>query len=489
MTIAFNAIPLDLRTPGSYVEIDASRARKGLPRFTPRVLLIGNRQGAAAGAAGALQRVFSASEIATRFGAKSVLAQMAAAFMAANTSAEVWAIPVADDAAGVAALREVSFLTPATGAGRQNFHIAGRRVSFAVAAGDTAQIQAAAMAVAINTHNDLPVTAASNPAGVLTITARNKGTQGNSINVRANYGRGEVSPAGVTFTITALDVGATDPAITAAIAAMGDLPFDAIVVPWTSAANRNALIAELVSRWGPQRMLDGLLFQAMNGSQGVLAAAGAALNSPYETILGTRGALTPVWEIAAVYAAVALRYGGEDPARPFQTLALPGVVAPAPGDRFSRAERELLLRDGISTQVVDGAEQVCLERPITTYQTDAGGADDPAYYDLNTLMTVSYLRKSLRQRIGIKFPRHKLGNDGTTYAPGQPIVTPKVLRAEILAWFRELEEAGLVENVDQFKADLQVQRDASDPNRVNAILPPDIINQFRVFAASIQFRL
>ncbi|NBB51503.1 phage tail protein [Rhizobium sp. CRIBSB] len=488
MPIAFNQIPLDLRTPGTYVEMDASRARKGLPRRTPRVLLIGNRQGAAAGAAGALQRVYSPAEIGTRFGLKSVLAQMAAAFMAVNTSAEVWAIPVADDAGGVAATGTVTFTAAATAAGRMAFHIAGRRVTFTVAAGDAVGTLATSLVAAVTAHPDLPVTAAA-AAGVVTLTARNKGTQGNSIDVRANYGASDVTPAGVAFTLVAMANGATDPSVTAAISLMGDEPFDAIVVPWTSATNRNALVAELASRWGPERALDGLLFQALTGTQGALAAAGAALNSPYETLLGFKAPLQPTWELAAVYAGIVLRYGAEDPARPFQTLVLPGISAPAPSDRFSRAERELLLRDGISTWTVNGSGEVCLERPITTYQTDASGAEDPAYYDLNTLLTISYLRWSLRQRIASRFARFKLGNDGTNYAPGQPIVTPKVLRAEIVAWFRELEEAGLVEGVEQFKADLQIERDASDPNRVNAIVPPDLINQFRVLAAQIQYRL
>ncbi|QQQ19671.1 phage tail sheath subtilisin-like domain-containing protein [Brevundimonas vitis] len=488
MTITLNQIPIDLRTPGTYVEIDASRARKGLAQRTPRVLLIGNRQGAAAGAAGALQRLFSPAEIGPRLGARSVLAQMAAAFMVANTSAEVWALPLADDAGGVAATFTVTFTAAATAAGRMAFYIAGRRVTFAVAAGDAVATLASGLSAAVTAHPDLPVTAAA-ALGVVTLTARNKGTQGNAIDVRANFNRDDATPAGVAFTIAAGVAGATDPSVTAAIAAMGDEPFDAIVVPWTSATNRAALVAELVSRWGPQRALDGLLFQAMVGSQGALASAGAALNSQVETILGFRAPLQPVWEIAATYAAVVLRYGAEDPARPFQTLPLPGITAPAPSDRFSRAERELLLRDGISTWTADADGQVILERPITTYQTDAGGAEDPAYYDLNTLLTVSYLRWSLRHRFAVKFPRFKLGNDGTNYAPGQPIVTPKVARAELIAWALDLEAAGLVENVAQFKADLQVERDASDQNRLNAIVPPDLINQFRVLAAQIQFRL
>jgi phage tail sheath gpL-like len=68
-------------------------------------------------------------------------------------------------------------------------------------------------------------------------------------------------------------------------------------------------------------------------------------------------------------------------------------------------------------------------------------------------------------------------------------VTPKVIRAELIALFIQWMEAGLVEGLAQFKKDLLVERNTSDPNRVDAIIPPDVINQFRVFAASLQFRL
>jgi phage tail sheath gpL-like len=52
-----------------------------------------------------------------------------------------------------------------------------------------------------------------------------------------------------------------------------------------------------------------------------------------------------------------------------------------------------------------------------------------------------------------------------------------------------MEDLGLVENGDQFKADVVVERNASDPNRLDFVLPPDIINQFIVGAARIDFRL
>jgi phage tail sheath gpL-like len=47
-----------------------------------------------------------------------------------------------------------------------------------------------------------------------------------------------------------------------------------------------------------------------------------------------------------------------------------------------------------------------------------------------------------------------------------------------------LEAGGLVENSAAFAQALVVER-SDDPNRVNAYLPIDVVNQFRVFAANV----
>jgi Phage tail sheath C-terminal domain len=48
---------------------------------------------------------------------------------------------------------------------------------------------------------------------------------------------------------------------------------------------------------------------------------------------------------------------------------------------------------------------------------------------------------------------------------------------------------GLVEDLSNFKKHLIVERDSSDPNRLNVLYPPDLINQLRTFAVLAQFRL
>lgn len=77
----------------------------------------------------------------------------------------------------------------------------------------------------------------------------------------------------------------------------------------------------------------------------------------------------------------------------------------------------------------------------------------------------------------------------TRFGPGQAIVTPAVIKGELLATYRQLERAGIVENYELFKQYLVVERDASDPNRLNTLFPPDYVNQLRVFAVVNQFRL
>ena len=218
-----------------------------------------------------------------------------------------------------------------------------------------------------------------------------------------------------------------------------------------------------------------------------MTTLGDARNSPHLTIIGAGKSPTAPWIFATVTGAVDAFE--PDPARPRQTLPLTGCLAPSESGRQTREERNTLLHEGISTYIVDAGGNVRIERLITTFQEDLNGDPDESYLDIETLRTLAYLRTSTRVRIADRFPRHKLADDGTQFSPGQAIVTPVLIRMELLHLFREWESAGLAENFDQFKTDLVVERNAIDRNRVDALIPPDLVNQFRVFAAAVQFRL
>ncbi len=493
MTISFNSIPSNLRVPFVTAEFDSSQASQGPALLAYRGLLIGQKLTAGTGVADSLYKVANVDQVITLAGRGSMLHRQALGWFASNKMTETWIGVLADNAGGVAATGTIVVSGPATAAGTIALYLGGERITIGVALGDVSTAIATAIGAAINANLDIPVTA-SVAASTVTLVFRHKGLVGNAYDVRHSFRDGDALPAGVGLTIVQLGgviAGTLNPVLTGLIAAMGDLWFQIWTHPYTDATSLAAIEAELALRFGPMRLQAGVAITSSAGSFSALTTLGNGRNSPHSAIVSQPGVapLTPPMEFAAEVAGLIARYGADDPARPFQTLALSRALAPPETDQFDISERNLLLFDGISPtrRVVGGGVQ--LERMITTYQLSPSGADDTAYLDVTTMLTLLYLRYSFRVRMQLKYPRHKLANDGTRFGPGQAVMTPKLGKAEAVGWFRQMEELGLVENFDQFKADLVVERNATDPNRLDFLLPPDLINQLIVTAARIAFRL
>ncbi|MDH4229962.1 MAG: phage tail sheath subtilisin-like domain-containing protein [Nitrospirota bacterium] len=487
MAISFNGIPVSTRVPGVYAEFDASRAARGLAPEQQRILVLGQRLTTGSVAAGVPTMVNSAAEAEAYFGRGSMLARMFAALKGANRYTESWAIALDDNGAGVAATGTLTVTATTPKAGTIALYVGGVRLTIGVATTDTATTIATAIAAAITAETSLPVTATST-LGVVTVTARHKGELGNDIDLRVNYQQGEQLPSGVTVVVAAMASGVTNPTLTAAIAAMGEVQYHYIISPYTDATSLTAAEAELLDRFGPLRANSGVLYTAKKGIVSALSAFGSGRNSHLVSCIdaGNAPQTTEIW--AAVYGGVAAFNLATDPARPLRTLTLTGLMAPAESARRTWNERNTLLFDGISTTtVVVGTVQI--ERSITMYQINAAAAPDTSYLDVTTPHTLFAVRYQFRTRMGLRFPRHKLASDGVPASPGQAIATPASIRAEIVALFYELEAAGLIEGMDQFKSNLIVERNAGDPNRVDVLMAPDLVNGLQVLAAQIQFLL
>lgn len=491
MAISFNDVPSNLRVPFVTAELDGSRAAQGPALLNYRALIIGMKLAAGTAPANTLVKVTRADQLVALAGRGSQLHRMAQAWFAANQSTELWCGVLAEDAAGVAATGTLTIAGTPTAAGTLALYIGGRRIAIPVSTTDTPTTIATAIVAAVGATSGLKDFAvrASNVAGVVTFTAHHKGLEGNEIDVRVNYLDGDALPAGITATIVAMASGTLNPVLTSLITAMGDQWFHVIAHPFTDSASLTALENELLSRSGPMRMIEGVAFTAKAGTFGTVSALGAGRNSRHSSIVRTNGSPTPPSEYAANVAAVVAYHSQIDPARPLQTLPLTWVKAPPEASRDTNTERNQLLFSGISTTLVASGDLVQIERLVTTYQLSAAGSPDPAYLDVTTIFTLMYLRFTFRTRIATRYPRHKLANDGTRVDAGQAIMTPLLGKAEAIAWFRDMEGKGLVEGFDQFKADLVVERNASDPNRLDFLLPSDLINQLIVSAAKIQFLL
>lgn len=501
--IPFATIPSNIRLPLFFAEVNNSQANSS-GGINQRTLIIG--QMTAAGNASPNVPAISAGigDAQTKYGQNSQMASMLASYRHGDTFGEVWCLPLTDDVGAAAATNTITITGTPTGNGTIALYIGcggtwgdgSGRYQIGVTSASTPTSIAAAIAAAINADSYCPVTAAA-ALGVVTLTAVNKGLNGNDIDVRLNYQGvlgGEATPAGLTVAIATPQCtgGLVNPILTTALANCGDTPFAFIVMPYTDATSLTAMDAFLsmsTGRWSWSQQIYGGYFSAARGTFGTLTTLGTGRNGPNGSILGFNDSPTPCWLIAAQLTAAAAVSLRNDPGQPLQTLPIVGMMAPPTQSQFPMTDRNTLLYDGISTFTV-GQDGTCrIENLITTYQKNASGDPDSSFLEVETLYTLAYCLRYMNNVITSKYSRMKLAANGTRFAAGAAIVTPNILTSEIIAAYQDLEFNGYVQDSKDFAKNVIVEQNAANPNRVDCLWPGTLINQLRVFALLAQFRL
>lgn len=497
MSINFKTVPQQLRVPFFYAEFDNSRANTA--QANQRALIIGQVT-AAAITVGTVPNVpvisQGVTDAQTVGGPNSMLALMTAWYRKNDQFGEVWYLPLADDPGATAASGSITIASAPTAGGTVYLYVGGIRYAIPVLPTQTPAQIAAYVASVLSADAGCPVTATNTAnSAVVTLTAVNKGPCGNDIDLRVNYlgpVGGETMPVGLGLQITAMSGGATAPSLTAALSNLGDQPFDFIVCPYndtTSLAALQQFMNDQTGRWSYSKQLYGHVFTALRGTLGALTTFGVTRNNQHETVMGFYDSPTPSWLWAAALGGATAVSVRADPVQPLQTVPLIGVLAPPVPSRFQMSDRNTLLYDGISTFTVAQDGTVAIENLITTYQKNAFGNQDNSYLEVETLFTLAYVTRYLRTRLTSKYGRVKLAQDGTKAGPGANVVTPKMIKGELVAAYGQLESLGIVQNADAFKAALMVEIDPNNPARVNTLFAPWLVNQLRIFALLNQFRL
>ena len=469
--VSFAAIPASIRKPGKYFEFNTALAVRTLAANAQKVLLVGQRTTAGQVAAGVLMDVFTDVEAAKYFGYGSQLHLMASAAISTNPNLSLQAIAVDDAAGATAATGTITIAGAATAAGSISLAVANDILSVSVAASDTPTIIAAAIVAAVVARPDLPVSASAN-AGVVTLTAKNKGALGNQIKVSTTL----TNVTGITSTVVAMASGATDPTIASTLAAVASAGHTIIGTAFNDSVNLLALRSHLDNVSGPMEQRGAIGAAGHTGTLAQATTLAASVNSGRITLGLVPAVLSLPFEVAAAYAA--LLASEEDPARPLNTLALGGIAVIPLANRLMRQEQETALANGVTPFEVGPGSQVQVVRAVSTYTLDASGVPDTSLLDITTIRTLDYVRKTMRERIALRFPRDKLSERTADRA-----------RSELLDVMVKLEELEIIENVDKYKAGLIVERDSQDPNRLNAKIPTDVVNGLHVFGGRIDLYL
>lgn len=501
--IPFANIPPNLRVPLFYAEF--SNVAAGVTQPVQRRLILGH---ATAAVPAVPIYVASVEWARSTFGPRSQLAARIAAYRANDPVGEVWALPLADATSSAAATGTVTITGTATGAGTLFLYIAPvpsrtgavAPLQVGVNVGDTPTVIAGNIVAAVTASPYLPVTAAA-VAGVVTLTAANKGTLGNGIPIILNYlgaEGGQVTPAGVTVAIVAMAGGATDPVLTGLAATLGSQPFDFIDSPYsdaTSLQSTTALMNDSSGRWSYAQALYGHVFTGHSDTVANLLTYGAALNDQHLTALAVnQGSPTPPWMWTAALTAQFAVSSVAQPNQPVQTLVLQGVLPAPEAAEFTFTQQQSLLSSGMAVAVRGPGGVAQIVRAVTTYQFNSYGQSDTSYLDAETMFTLMAVIRTLKGAITQKFPRALIADDGTRIPVTPPgdvpvIVTPKIISGELIATYGGMVDGGLCDNEAAFSAGLLVQRNANDNTRVDVLFDPYLVSGLRIFAVLTQFHL
>lgn len=405
-----------------------------------KILFVGQMESSGTATAGELvENVANGGVEDVLFGRTSMLATLIRANKVRNQEIQIDVIPLDDAGGGVAATGTITVVGTATEAGSLTVIVGSERnhkYSIAVASADDETAVADAIVAAVTADLDSPVTA-GNVAGVVTFTAVNAGTYGNSIPIEVRE-----SVAGITSTaVSGMTGGATDPVLTSVFDPVDLARYQAVVWPYPN--DTVELRAFLDPRFNADGIvLDGVGFTALNDTVGNLSTLASALNSESLVIFGgkaeteTNYAGGDIVEIPMVKAAIfagyrALRinidganiadlvitangpldsFGGPALAsKPYFNMPFDDLIPIKTGRGFDDSEIESLHDDGVSVLGNNiAANGVITGEVVTTYKTDFAGNEDISFKYLNYVDTASQAREYFFNNYRKRFAQSRL---------------------------------------------------------------------------------
>ena len=470
--ISFEKIPASTRKPGVYAEWNTKLAVRNLPTNRQRVCIIAQHNNAELGALTELENVFSAADVAAKYGAGSMAHLMVLAANKAYAYADLSLITVADHSAGKAAGGTNTFSGQADTQGVLRVDIAhADTLTIAIAADDTPAKIAAAVKAAIDAAPDLPLTATA-AEGVVTLTAKNKGSEGNAIRIRVRN-----TAEGIGTAVKAMSGGDANPDIQPALTAIAAEGHHLIACGLNDETNLLKLRSHLETVASPMEKRWAIGIYGHSGSLAEAATLAGKLNHGHLLGAWYRGCPSLPCELAAAMAAVTA--SEEDPARPLNTLPLSGIGVCDSRDKTLRTEQENALYNGVCPiETSPDGSRAQIVRAITTYTQTANGTADESLLDITTVRTLIYVSRACVDRIALRFPRDKLSNR-----------TPARVRSELIDVLMRCEELEILEAVEANLPGLIVERDLQNTGMLNCRIPSDVVNGLHVVGMVVDLYL
>lgn len=397
--------------------------------------------------------------------------------------------------AGTAASGTFLITGVASGNGNHRCWVGDEFADTAIASGDAVDTIGAAIAVSINAKTHWPVTAAYNSGtDTVTLTAKVAGPRGNWIRFQCAITSGITTTTGATSD-GFLTSGATADSNTAALATILSRRFYYIVSAAEDATQFGALVSQINTQAAPTT---GIRQRAFAGSVDTLANAttiATGINAARaEIIWQEKGQWTPA-ELAANNAAFyALFEDSDNPRTNFIGSGTDAITAQywkVPKSRVdsaapTRASVKSALNNGLSPIAVTSAGSTYLVDRITS-RSLSGATADYRIRDAHKVTICDFFADDVQAKAALQMAGKRIANDPPegAKAPGPQVATPSTFRGLIVSVLNSYANNDLLQNVEQIKAGLIVQRETNPSTRMSARVPLQPIDNFEQAAVAV----
>jgi phage tail sheath gpL-like len=442
-----------------------SQGGRGLVPLPRRMVMIGTMKAGTA-VAGQLYEVNDLGETDALFGIGTPLSigcrKAIDCAVLENRSPQLFAIGMAEYAAGTARTHTFTFGGTATAAGQVFFWIKGVRLSIGVSVGNTPTDLASAVVAQVNANlRILPVTA-TNAAGVVTFVANVKGDNGNDI----IFSYDNRLPAGITLASAAVVAGVGQSDMTGALAAIAGQDFDAIAVENHKTADITLGVTHVTAAWLPTEQAWRWIFYGENGSIGTAAALASAANHRAIVVACCEQSPSTPFEIAI---AVGFKYASAGrPNANFNEARLP--LAPPPASyNFTTSQVNTAILSGVTALrgIVDRNTRsvtpgvLAIKKMVTTVTT-VDGQPSRILLDIAVPSVAAYMSRQYEAGYSTRFSADRY--------PDGVLFTDDTIRqfANMVATIHYAAEAvEIIRDVDDDLPKIQYERDGGNANQLN----------------------
>ena len=474
------------KVPGIYLQVALGVGPRASGSAARTVALLGNKLSSGSMNIEQEYPVTSPEDVEAYAGSGSELHTMYLAAIAANPTARLSIIAIAESA-GANASRSVLFTGTATKAGTAYVRCLGEILQVPVASGDTAAVLAARVNTYVNNKSYWPVTTGVATATV-TATAKQKGPRGNFVRFSIDIDGG----IGITVPAVAADFlsgGATSDSPQNVLDVLAAVRRTYFAVPYSDSTNLGLVKTHLDAQDEPTIAHRKTAIFGSVDTIGNTTTLSTAMNFARMQCAWLRNADVPPGMLAAALASV--RAGAESLkiSANHNGRDVPGIPPQAFSSWVaSSGEQVTALDNGITPLVPSSATTLAILRSVTCKSQDSGGRPD--YRTLDTTKVV--VSDEIADRGELYFYDFRDWNadveppEGVSPAPNT--LVPSLVKQGWVGILRDMETDGHVSrgSVDANLDGIQVELSTTSSGRFNTIVPFDVIEGFNQLSGQLR---